>query len=115
LQADVGRAEAVLRAARAWLYESVDEAQADVEAGLELSLRRTALLRLARANAVTASVQAVDLMYTAAAGSAVYSANPLERCFRDVHVAAAHVALHPANYETCGRVILGLPAGRPLV
>ncbi len=112
IQADVGRAEAVLRAARTWLYASVEEAWNDVRAGRPISVRQTALLRLARANALTASVQAVDLMYGAAAGSAVYGKSPLDRCFRDVHVAAQHVALHGSNYEICGRVMLGLPPGR---
>jgi alkylation response protein AidB-like acyl-CoA dehydrogenase len=115
IQADVGRAEAVLQAARAWLYGSIEAAWNDVQAGREISVRQTALLRLARINAVTASVQAVDLMYTAAAGTAVYSNSPLDRCFRDVHVAAQHVALHPSNYEVCGRVMLGLSPDRPVL
>lgn len=113
IQADVGRAEAVVRAARAWLYGSLEETWQNVQAGREVSIEQAGQLRLARTNAVTASVQAVDLMYSAAAGTAVYSKSPLDRCFRDVHVAAQHVALHPSNYETCGRVILGLPPGRP--
>jgi alkylation response protein AidB-like acyl-CoA dehydrogenase len=112
IQADVGCAEAVLRAARAWLYGSIEETWNDVQAGCEISVRQTALLRLARANAVTASTQAVDLMYCAAAGTAVYRKSPLDRCFRDVHVAAQYVALHPSNYEACGRVVLGLPPDR---
>jgi indole-3-acetate monooxygenase len=115
IQADVGRAEAVLQAARAWLYRSIEETWNDVQAGREIDARRTALLRLARANAVTASVQAVDLMYGAAAGTAVYSKSPLDRCFRDVHVASQHVAIHASNYEVCGRVMLGLPAERPVL
>ncbi len=113
IQADVGRAEALLRAARSWLHGSVEEAWADVQAGREVPMRQAALLRLARANAVTASVQATDLMYAAAGGSAVYAGNPIERCFRDVHVAAQHTALHPSNYEICGRVMLGLAPDRP--
>lgn len=112
IQADVGRAEALLQAARAWLYGSIEETWNHAQAGREISVRETALLRLARANAVTASTQAVDLMYCAAAGTAIYSKSPLDRCFRDVHVAAQHVALHPSNYETCGRVVLGLSPDR---
>jgi alkylation response protein AidB-like acyl-CoA dehydrogenase len=115
IQADVGRAEAVLRAARAWLYDSIEEAWDHVQAGQEFDAHRNALLRLARANAVTASLQAVDLMYAAAAGTAVYSKSPLDRCFRDVHVASQHVALHASNYEICGRVMLGLPPDRAIL
>jgi alkylation response protein AidB-like acyl-CoA dehydrogenase len=114
VQAEVGRAEAAVQAARAWLYESVAQAWADVQAGRELPARQLALMRLARANALTAGVQATDLIYAAAGSASVYSSGLIDRCFRDVHVAAQHTALHPTNYEICGAVLLGLPPPRVL-
>jgi len=114
VQADLGRAEATLQAARAWLYASVEEARILVEAAREVTTKQRALMRLARANALTASVQAVDLVYAAAGSASVYSKDVFDRCFRDVHVAAQHMALHPANYEVCGAVLLGLPPPRML-
>ena len=114
IQTDVGRAEAVLRAARAWLYETVEEAMDDVQAGRTVSTEQAALMRLARVNAMTAGVQAVDMIYSAAGSASVYSDGLIDRCFRNVHVAAQHVALHPSNYEICGAVMLGLPATRSL-
>ena len=112
VQADVGRAEAVLRAARAWLYETVEEAWIEVQAGRKVGTEQAALMRLARVNAMTAGVQAVDLIYSAAGSASVYSKSPIDRCFRDVHVAAQHTALNPSNYEICGAVLLGLPPPR---
>jgi len=114
VQADIGRAEAALRAARSWLYETVEEAMSDVQAGRAVSTQQAALMRLARVNAMTAGVQAVDLIYTAAGSASVYSKGLIDRCFRDVHVAAQHTALHPSNYEVCGAVLLGLPPPRAL-
>jgi len=114
VQADVGRAEAVLRAARAWLYETVEEAMSDVQAGRTVAPEQAALMRLARVNAMTAGVQAVDLIYAAAGSASVYSKGLIDRCFRDIHVAAQHTALHPSNYEVCGAVLLGLPPSRIL-
>jgi len=114
VQADVGRAEALVQAAHAWLYTSVAQAWEDVQAGRTLSNKQLALLRLARAHALSAGVQAVDLIYTAAGSAAVYSDGLIDRCFRDVHVAAQHTALHPTNYEVCGAVLLGLPPPRVL-
>jgi alkylation response protein AidB-like acyl-CoA dehydrogenase len=114
IQADVGRAEAVLRAARSWLYETVEEASDEVRAGREVSTAQAALMRLARVNAMTAGVQAVDLIYSAAGSASVYSNGPIDRCFRDIHVAQQHTALHPSNYEICGAVLLGLPPPRRL-
>lgn len=114
VQADVGRAEAVLRAARSWLYETVEEAWDTVQAGNKVSIEQATLMRLARVNAMTAGVQAVDLIYSTAGSASVYSNSLIDRCFRDIHVAAQHVALHPSNYETCGAVLLGLPAPRAM-
>ena len=84
------------------------------QAGRELSLREVAVLRLSRTHAVQAAVQAVDLMYTDAGGAAIYTRNPLERCFRDIHAVTQHVSMNPANYEVSGRVLLGLDPDRAL-
>ena len=114
VQAEVGRAEALYCSGRAFLYDSVAEAWAAVQAGREIGVTHLALLRLARTHAVQAAVQAIDLMYTAAGGSSVYTHNLLERCFRDAHTVTQHVSMNPANYEVSGRVFLGLGPDRPL-
>jgi indole-3-acetate monooxygenase len=112
VQADIGRAEAALRSARAWLYESVEEAWAEVQAGRPIAVKHAATLRLARAHCATAAAAAVDLAYGAGGGSSIYAACPLERCFRDVHTLSQHISMHSSNYEVCGRVLLGLPPDR---
>ena len=66
-------------------------------------------LRLAATNATLTSTQAVDLMYDAAGGSAVHRGGPLERIFRDAHVATQHAMVSPRTLEVLGRVALGLP------
>jgi indole-3-acetate monooxygenase len=114
VQAEVGRAEALYRSGRAFLYDSVAESWADVQAGREIGITQLAVLRLARTHAVQAAVQAIDLMYTAAGGSSVYTNNLLERCFRDAHTVTQHLSMNPANYQVSGRVLLGLGPDRPL-
>ena len=113
-QAEVGRAEALYRSGRAFLYDSVAASWAAVQAGREIGVTELAMLRLARTHAVQAAAQAVDLMYTAAGGSSVYTSSLLERCFRDVHTVTQHVSMNPANYQVSGRVFLGLDPDRPL-
>jgi hypothetical protein len=45
------------------------------------------------------------------ATSAIFTKSPLDRQFRDMRTAAAHVMVSPLTYEAAGRVELGLPAG----
>lgn len=63
-----------------------------------------ALIRLAATDSVHRCAQAVDLMYNAAAASAIHESCALERCFRDAHVVTAHVVVQAAMYEAVGRV-----------
>jgi alkylation response protein AidB-like acyl-CoA dehydrogenase len=112
-QADVGKAEALLRSARAFLVESAHDIWNAVAAGDMPSMPQRATARLAAAQAAAASAQAVDLLYNAAGGTALYESNLLERCFRDVHATTQHMGTSSANFELSGRVLLGLDPGTP--
>jgi indole-3-acetate monooxygenase len=112
-QADVGKAEAILRSARAFLVESLHSIWDTVASGQMPSLPQRATARLAAAQAASASAQAVDLVYNAAGGTALYESNPIERCFRDVHATTQHVGIASVNFEISGRVLLGLDPGTP--
>ncbi|HLZ68664.1 MAG TPA: acyl-CoA dehydrogenase family protein [Dehalococcoidia bacterium] len=111
VQADVARAEALLRSSRTMLYQTIDEVWADVAAGRKATLEQRALLRLAAADGAHKAAQAVDLMYNAGGASSIYESSPLERCFRDVHVVTAHMMVQQPVYEVAGRALLGLPPG----
>ena len=111
VQERVAKAEAAVRSSRAFLYEMVDEVWGTVEKGAPLTEQQIALFRLANMHAVAASAQAVDLVYHAAGTSAIFSANLLERFFRDVHVATQHRCASPEELYQVGRVLLGLPLG----
>ena len=112
-QAEVGKAEALLSSARAFLVEQLHGVWDTVAKGDMPSLPQRATARLAAAQAAAASAQAVDLVYNAAGGTAIYEHNLLERCFRDVHATTQHVGISSANFELSGRVLLGLDPGTP--
>jgi len=98
----IGEAEAAVRSARAFLFDALAALWRQAHTGpVTLALRRD--LRLAAVNAAAQSAKAVDLMYTAAGGSAVHTSHPLQRCFRDVHVITQHVLVNPTVFEYCGR------------
>jgi alkylation response protein AidB-like acyl-CoA dehydrogenase len=108
LQADVARAEALVRAGRAFLREAVDGAWAAAEVGGTIGLAERARLRLAATHATANAAHATDLVYTAGGGTSVYATSPLQRCFRDVHVATQHIMVAGPTWELAGRVLLGL-------
>lgn len=108
VQASVAEAEAILEAARALLFQSVDEASRSAAGGNTLSLNERARLRLAATHATASAARAVDLMYNLGGGTSIYSRSPLQRCFRDSHVATQHLMVATPTYELIGRVLLGL-------
>ena len=110
-QADLGKAEALLRSARAFLVDQLQAIWDTVARGETPPIPQRATARLAAAQAAAASAQAVDLVYNAAGGTAIYESNPIERCFRDVHATTQHVGIASVNFEMSGRVLLGLDPG----
>ncbi len=106
-QQAVADAEASLRGARAFLFEAIDQAWEVAQRG-ELTTEARASLRLAATHAAWRSAHAVDRVYNAAGGSAIYDTSPLSRCFRDVHVATQHLMVGEPTLEVVGRVLLGL-------
>ncbi|MEM1034392.1 MAG: acyl-CoA dehydrogenase family protein [Myxococcota bacterium] len=109
VQVEVARAEAELGAGRAFLLERCEAAWAAAEAGA-LTPADRAGLRLAATHATRAAVRAVDAMYQAGGGTALYrSKSPLQRHFRDVHTVTQHIMVAPNTDKTVGRVLLGVP------
>jgi alkylation response protein AidB-like acyl-CoA dehydrogenase len=104
----VGRAEALLRAGRAFLYETVRALPYSPTWSEALSDDLRASIRLASTHAAQNAAEAVDLMFNAAGTTAIYASSRLERCFRDVHVATQHIAVAPSNIEMVGQYVLGL-------
>jgi indole-3-acetate monooxygenase len=109
-QVEVARAEAGLRAARAYLHDELGRAWDVACAGGRVQLPPRVGIRLACVHAASAAVAAADAAYTLAGGSSVYESNVLQRCLRDVHVTTQHIMVAPKLHETLGRLLLGLDA-----
>jgi alkylation response protein AidB-like acyl-CoA dehydrogenase len=50
------------------------------------------------------------MMYDLGGGTSVYETCPLQRRFRDAHVATQHLMVAPGTYELAGRALLGVEA-----
>ena len=114
-QARISQAESLVRSARLFLFDSLDRLWTTLLATGEVSMEARAYVRLAASHAVSSAVQAVDLMYVAAGGSAIYTVCPLERAFRDVHTMTQHIGVHPRVMQSTGRVLFGLEPDTPLL
>lgn len=105
-QANYGRAEALYHAARNTVYGTISEVWERIARGEEATLEDRRRLRLAAAYATEACAQVVDSLYTAGGGSSIHRSHPLQRCFRDIHVATQHRMVSQANYESAGALKL---------
>ena len=116
-QVRLAEAVALVRSARAWLHTAVQQTWEASLARGQVSFEERADLLLAGANATRSAAAAVDIVYTVAGGTANYRRSPLQRALRDIHaLLTQHIATAPHQYESAGRMLLGLqPLQPPLI
>src|SRR5258708_9905561 len=106
-QAELGRIEAELRAARAFLEL---QAASHWRHGLPGTLKDEALLTQGTQTAIwlaTTWVRAADACFALAGSSALYESSPLQRRLRDLHAAAQHGAAQQRHFVKAGKLLLG--------
>jgi alkylation response protein AidB-like acyl-CoA dehydrogenase len=109
-QEDVAEAEALVRSARSYLHETIAAAWSEANADGYIGIEAKRDLRLAATHAARSGLRAVDLMYHLGGGTSVYRKSPLQRIFRDAHVASQHMMIAPPTMELAGRLFLGQDA-----
>ena len=106
VQGLIGRTEASLRAARAYLYATAGEVWHDLLRGDPLTERHRIALRIAATWTIHQSASVVDTAYHMAGATAVFAANKFERRFRDMHAIAQQIQARDTHYEDAGKAIL---------
>jgi 3-hydroxy-9,10-secoandrosta-1,3,5(10)-triene-9,17-dione monooxygenase len=102
------RASTLIDETRLVLERNFAEMMAAVHAGQDIPIDRRVRFRHDSSMAVVKSVEAVDLLFTASGGRAIFLGNPLLRYFLDVHAARAHYANNPEKpARNFGGVSLG--------
>ncbi|MCD2191020.1 acyl-CoA dehydrogenase family protein [Actinomycetospora soli] len=101
------RAEATLRAARAWTTEVWADNEATLATGSALSTDQETLTRLALASTTEAALEVGQTVYRWA-GTAALRSGPLNRVFRDLHGGTQHVTSSPAVVQGAGKRLAGL-------
>ncbi|MCZ7497325.1 acyl-CoA dehydrogenase [Agrobacterium tumefaciens] len=104
---DFGRADARVRAARAFLFEVWQDIEASIEAGNRVSTRQISLVHLAKSEVHEAGVEASQFVYRAAGGAALRY-GVIQRTYREMLTATSHFTINPNIVGAAGREIGGL-------
>ena len=113
VQGKIGRTEASLRAARAYLYATAAEVWRDLVRGEPITEEHRIALRIAATWTIHQSAAVVDTAYHMAGATAVFAANGFERRFRDMHTIAQQIQARDTHYEDAGKAILSANLGTP--
>lgn len=106
VQGLIGRTEADLRAARAYLYATADAMWRDLTVTDAFSPAHRSAVRLASTWTIQQSAKVVDTAYHMAGATAVFRSNPFERRFRDMHAITQQIQARDTHYEDVGKMIL---------
>ena len=107
-QRSIGEAQAIYSASRAFLRESMARVWDSASHKGVLTLEERIALRLASTYAIRTAANVVDICYNLCGSGAIFSSNPIQRRFQDIHVITQHLQGHPTNYEYAGQFLLGI-------
>jgi indole-3-acetate monooxygenase len=113
VQGVIGRSEATLRAARAYLYSTAAEVWRDLEAGASVTEAHRIAIRIAATWTIHQSASIVDTAYHMSGATAVFAKSPFERRFRDMHAIAQQIQARDTHYEDAGKAILSANLKKP--
>jgi alkylation response protein AidB-like acyl-CoA dehydrogenase len=105
VQQEAGRAEARLRAARAYLLTTLREAW-DMAAADGLTSRQSALMRLASSHVIHEAGAVVQIAYQMAGSTAIFQAHAFERRFRDMNTVSQQLQARASHVQAAGQYLL---------
>jgi len=106
-QVEMAKAEASLRAARSWFYQSIDDAWATVLAGDPVSVEQTNMLRLSSTHATRVAADVARTAQMLSGMSGVYRTSPLSRFVNDTQVITQHAFMGDMTYQNAGAIFFG--------
>ncbi|MNT24109.1 hypothetical protein D3C72_1595640 [compost metagenome] len=106
-QVDIAKAEAALRSARAFFYESIEQAWSHVLAGNPVPAEATNLLRLSSTHATRVAADVARTAQMLSGMTGVYNESPLARCVNDAQVVTQHAFMGDVTYQNAGAIFFG--------
>jgi alkylation response protein AidB-like acyl-CoA dehydrogenase len=114
VQTEVGRAEAKLGAARAYVLDGYAQLYEQALRGEKVSAAQRYASRGMTCFAIQQAREVVDFAYHAAGAGAIFDNNPFERRFRDLHTVTQQSQAHAENFEALGQSLMGIQPARKL-
>jgi alkylation response protein AidB-like acyl-CoA dehydrogenase len=114
IQGEVAKADAKIRASRAFILEAIDAVWQEALRGNRATLEQLRQLRLSCTWAINQAQEVVNTTYNLAGAQAIFSGHPLERRMRDIHAGTQQGQGRPVQFEHVGQVMLGLEPEGPL-
>jgi alkylation response protein AidB-like acyl-CoA dehydrogenase len=108
VQIQLAKAEAQLRSARAFLYETTDQAYERLVAGDEIDLEMRTLLRLGATHAAQVGAEVTRAAYSMCGTAGIFTGHPLAQALQDALVVPQHAFLAEGTWQSAGRLLLGL-------
>ncbi|SAK74618.1 acyl-CoA dehydrogenase [Caballeronia hypogeia] len=105
---ELAKAEAQLRSARAFFFDTTDSVWQSILAGNEVTPDQVSLLRLSATQIAREGAEVVNRAYRLGGTMAIYRNHPLQRLVRDAMVVTQHAFLGEGNYDGAGAVFVGV-------
>jgi 3-hydroxy-9,10-secoandrosta-1,3,5(10)-triene-9,17-dione monooxygenase len=103
------RAAATIDESRVVLFRDMDEMMALARVGQDIPIDRRVRFRYHSARVVDRCAEAVDELFSASGGRAIFQTSPILRFFLDIHAARGHYANNPEKpARNSGGVLLSL-------
>jgi alkylation response protein AidB-like acyl-CoA dehydrogenase len=115
VQRKLGEAEAFVQSSKAYLQQKIAESWSKTLSGEIHSIEDKGGLLLAAAHTNQSCAKAVDMIYSAAGSTAIYTRNKIARYFADSQVIRQHGFVNESRYETVAQVYFGLPPDLPVM
>ncbi|MBP2292745.1 acyl-CoA dehydrogenase family protein [Azospirillum rugosum] len=107
VQTEIAKAEAKVRAARAFFYEATEDAWQAVLDGGRPTPHQTSMLRLSTTHLTQECAEAVRSAYHLSGMTGTYNAHPLSRLFRDAAMCTQHAFMGAITYQNAGAMFFG--------
>ena len=107
VQLAIAESEALLGAARAYVYSSLSVQWEKLERDEPMSVKERADTFLARQHAFQTGRKVVQLIYDTIGGAAIYESHPFDRQLRDMITACQHIVAQEKTLASVGSLLLG--------